>query len=652
MSGLPEGFVIRGDSQSELPDGFILRGKQLNTQQSSFDGALSDIGRNSLESFKNTATATGEAMSEPLVGENTPVAMIPMDYAVRSVGKLGNALGGIYGTVASPVTGALTASVENSGVIPAAAAFIKRNLVPNDPRFNADLSQEQQHGIAQQAGSDLTNATFMGASGIQGRNLRNTQDGIPTPKPYNPITETISPALSKLEVKTQNLPGILGDTSSAAPIDLTPSIKQVADKSAEYYNFADQGNAFLKPNAVNNIINSTVKNVSYQTPEGIAFAGENIVTKTLGDLQTLKDKPLSLRGADEVDGIIQDRISSAFRSGDNQAGSKLIEIRDSLRNARTGATRDSMVNPEAFDAWRTGDELFSAKSKMQEMQSVIDNAYMTDNPVTAMRTGFKNLAKQVNKNPKGYTPEEVASINKAAKTGIVTGALKVMGSRLIAGVAGGVGGAAGGGIPGAIGGVAAGEAVAYPMRAAANKLQENRANAPIRMVAKRPGVTNALNNSPVNGPQPKSPLRLSYQPEEKTVVVNSYGQAVPMTKSSRDILGSQAPSFNRKLLAASDTDKAAFSDSWDKLDAEQQALISKQIERAWARDNKTPLSSMIIQAKQAMDDLVAAKGSDVNNPAMRDALLGAVREPTMKEIMAMKPADARKALGNYQRRKN
>lgn len=314
-----------------------------------------------------------------------------------------------------------------------------------------------------------------------------------------PLIEIASPSIkvgsAAFENASRKLPGILGDVSSGAEKTNPISIDALdAAKNIRYAN-ADVSGALIKPEGTNSLIDMAKKGVGYQTPEGQAFAGSNVVTDTLDRLDTLRDKPISLQGLDEIDGKLQSDISVSKRAGDNAAAKKLSDIRDTLRNARANLSPEHLMNPEGFDHWRAGDTLFAAKSKMQELQNIVDSAYQTANPDTAMRTGYRNLYKRLQKNPMGYTPEEIAAIGKGASMSLPAAALKTLGGRLMSGVVGGIGGAAGGGIPGAFAGAAIGEGIGYPMRVAGNAIQEARAAKPISMVAARPAVAAALPQS-------------------------------------------------------------------------------------------------------------------------------------------------------------
>lgn len=190
--------------------------------------------------------------------------------------------------------------------------------------------------------------------------------------------------------------------------------------------------------------------------------------------------------------VVRDNTSKM--DGPNSDAMKANVAINALDNAvdSLDASHLSSGTPAAVDALNQARDLYSAKSRLSALQRIQDNAAMTDNPATSIKNGYRTLAKQVNINPRGWTSEEVSAINRAAKTGIVTGALKIGGNRLLSGVVGGVGGASGGGIKGALLGASAAEALAYPLRAAATALQARRANAVADLVANRPQVQSAI----------------------------------------------------------------------------------------------------------------------------------------------------------------
>lgn len=191
---------------------------------------------NSLEALKGAATATGQAVSEPL--NNSAVAdwsqhpiMGPLDATVRTIGKAGNALSGTAGAIMSPLAGSLAASAEP--LIPAEARAVKsavQTIAPNDPRFanlNANLTPDQTHQQAMSQGADLANAVMMGKAGEQGAvNLRQQQGLPPLPKPTDPL-QPLYDALSDTSPK-KFLGSNSSDPQATPPPNFTPEQYQTA----------------------------------------------------------------------------------------------------------------------------------------------------------------------------------------------------------------------------------------------------------------------------------------------------------------------------------------------------------------------------------------------------------------------------------------
>lgn len=462
-------------------------------------GALKDVGSNTLENLKSAATSTGEAILEPLNNPNASGAMAIPDAIVRTLGKAGNVIGGMYGAGMALPAGALAASVENSGVLPATASAIKSTLVPDDPRFTANIPQPAVHNVSMQMGSDLANAAMLGKANTQGEEMRANQANPPAPVQQQPAKASLLASNSSDPMQPPT-----------APAYTAPELK--AASGAFYQQMRDNG-ATLNQGGINKVTTSVDQALKDSGLMNSRLHGDtmSIVADMKNDAATGQmdleklDQYRQLLGnavtdnTTKLDGANQD----AFKA--NVAINAIDKAVDSL-----SASDLSSGTPQAVDALNSARDLYSASARMRTMQGIIDNANMTDNPATAIKTGFRNLAKQVNVNPRGYTPEEVQAINNAAKTGIVTGALKFMGSRIISGISGGAAGAAagafGGGIPGAVAGSIAGQAVGgaigAPFRAGANALQQSRAQNAINLVSQRPAVQAAMPAVPITPPAP------------------------------------------------------------------------------------------------------------------------------------------------------
>ncbi len=175
------------------------------------------IVNDTLEALKNAATSTGQAISEPLNNPNANGAIAIPDAIMRTLGKAGNVIGGTFGALTSPLQGALTASTEP--FIQGEANAIK-SLVPDDTRFNANLSPEIIHKLAQQQGGDLSNAVMMGMAANQGVP--------PTGKPIGPTVGDVFPPDSSAVAASEAaaVPASVLSTDGGKPLAVAPKVIQ------------------------------------------------------------------------------------------------------------------------------------------------------------------------------------------------------------------------------------------------------------------------------------------------------------------------------------------------------------------------------------------------------------------------------------------
>ena len=279
--------------------------------------------------------------------------------------------------------------------------------------------------------------------------------------------------------------------------ELAPRAKSTADVgklASEAYDLADQQGGILSPTGINKAIDRANK-IAPQTQEGRAFAGSNATTKAIEDLNQFRDKPISLKAYEEIDKDLSARIEKEtdITGSTSEDGRNLIQIRQSLRDAAEEAADGDLVNAKGFESYRRGQQLYATKSRLADIDRIYQKAESAENPQTVIKNGFARLRDQ---GMRGYTDVEKEAIKKAAKTGIVTGALKTGGSRIISGIVGAGGGAAGGGVPGAILGATAAEGMAYPLRKAAAALQTAKGNKVKELLLNRPVVQESMAMTP------------------------------------------------------------------------------------------------------------------------------------------------------------
>lgn len=267
------------------------------------------------------------------------------------------------------------------------------------------------------------------------------------------------------------------------------SASNIRDMAGSAYDTAANQGGALHPNAVDAFINKA-SSVLPQTPAGKIVMGETSASKLVDRLQKLKGQPLSLAEAQEIDSGIGELANSEVIPATGKLtaeGQKLYQVQQSLRDTIENAGPNNLIGGKAgFDSWKQGRDLWSASQRANDIERIMNRAEMTDNPVTALRTGFRTLAS----NParlRGYTKTEVAAIQNAARTGIVTDALRTAGSRLISTLTGAAGGSIGGPL-GSMAGAGAGYALSTPLRAAADSLQRAKGTKVIKAIGNRPAV--------------------------------------------------------------------------------------------------------------------------------------------------------------------
>jgi hypothetical protein len=268
-------------------------------------------------------------------------------------------------------------------------------------------------------------------------------------------------------------------------------IRKLANQA---YKTAETQGGTLTPKFTNQFIAETDK-VMPQTEAGRLLAGDNPVTKIVEKIKSLKDRPLSLSEAQEIDEFLGDTIDQFTELGRvTKQGKKLLDVQSSFRNMIEGAAPGDIQGGTAgFDALKEGRKLWSSAARLRDVEKIISRAEMTDNPATAIKTGFRNLYN----NParmRGFNDSEKELIKKASETGVVGDTLRVLGSRLIPIVTAGSGGG--------LGATAASQAATMASRGAATKMQLNRATKLADEIANNALKTNAPPQMPNNAVTP------------------------------------------------------------------------------------------------------------------------------------------------------
>lgn len=533
----------------------------------------------------------------------------------------------------------------------------------------------------------------IGDYGMNSPNLQSNLQGLSDIAKGAASLVALSPTSKATEIITQPVAGagniagnVLSRTGQAVAdsADMKSLTKQItADDIKGYasdsYQRAAESGGVLSPSVTNKFLDSA-NNILPQTPEGKLVLGNSPATQMVENLSQLRGKPLSLAAAQEIDEALGDSIDSHFQQGRlTKEGQKLASIQDHFRNTIENASPDDVAGgKQGFDALQNARDLWSASARQRDIEKIINRADMSDNPATSIKTGFKTLSSNPSR-LRGFNENEQALINNAARTGIVGDTLKTFGSRLLPIVTAGTGGG--------IGEAVAAKALSSVSRSGATALQANRAAKVINAISQRPIIQGAIKSAYDNGEiapaltaqkmlglsldkvgqvlRGQNPLSLK---EAMSLPPNEAKQALTEMKllsapTSRPVsfvdegngtLRPQTDSeyYNAKLAASKDksigltpdvrqaqmqmqaTNQAALeslkrSDAWSKIDASEKEKIRSQIDRDW-QQNQVPLESIIAQAKDNVESMVATKGSDIKNTALREALMGAIKNKKSK----------------------
>lgn len=472
------GVIAQGTGLKEVTDPGVLA--QLNSQSQSTStpvagadsqggGALSAITQ-PISDFINEQRQRGAHLNDIVNAvqqgnKNLPegIAEGVMNSAAGPVGDIAGAGASMAGKAAYNI---LPQSAQN------AIDSVKQQIAPIAQAYQQNLDtynkQNPRAGDALQAVRELGNVLPLGSSAVRGA-----------------VDAGADVAGNALKSAGKGL----AEAATPAPMYTSDAVKQMARAS---YKKADEVGGTLSPDFANKVYD-TIDSMKPQTEHGIATTGQNALAQLADDWKPLRDKPITLQAAQEMDeGLSQridghvDRVTGKL----DKEGQQLYNVQTQFRNAIKDATPNDIVGGkkiapmEAFDALNDGRNYWSTALRIGDMERILQRASMTDNPATSIKAGFRTLANNPSRMV-GYTSSEKAAINRAAKSGVIGGTLRtVLGSRLIGTTLGAAMGGTGGPL-GIAAGAAAGVAQSAMARAAAEALQRGRAKKVIKTISRR-----------------------------------------------------------------------------------------------------------------------------------------------------------------------
>lgn len=288
----------------------------------------------------------------------------------------------------------------------------------------------------------------------------------------NPLAPPLAARLAAPDAGTAMAvrpPGAVAPVAAVAP-KTAAEAKAIA---SAYYDKADQAGGTLTPEFANKFVDAA-KKVAPQSEAGLAVAGETPVTALAKRIDALRDQPISLKAAQEIDESLGGLIDKEYgMKGLSKDGKNLLDLQSTFRSMIQDAEPGDVAGgKEGFAAIADGRKAWAQAMKMDDLERIQQRAMGTDNPATGIKSGIRTLLANRSRS-RGYSEDEIAALKDAQERGVLGGALHVFGSRLIPQAAA-VGGFFGSGpIGGAIAGVTSHYA-ASGMRAGATRLQNNR----------------------------------------------------------------------------------------------------------------------------------------------------------------------------------
>lgn len=266
---------------------------------------------------------------------------------------------------------------------------------------------------------------------------------------------------------------------TAFPTKYAPDISSdaVRKMGGQLIDKASKTGAVIKPEAAASFIDDITTKIKPRGQWASAAKVRTEVDDIVENMAALKGQPMGLDDAMELESVLGKAAYSPknYQMGKfTPEGLQIKKIQESLADMIDNAANAGLVSGDqtAVANWREGQKYWAASVRARELENIIENAQNFDHPATAIRVGMRNIIKNKSKFNK-YTPNQQKLIKEAAKTGIVTDALRLGGSGLgpiISGTLGAGAGLVAGGPVGAAIGAAAAAGPSYAIREASKNI--------------------------------------------------------------------------------------------------------------------------------------------------------------------------------------
>jgi hypothetical protein len=302
------------------------------------------------------------------------------------------------------------------------------------------------------------------------------------------------------------------------PTSATGLAKDAYAVGEAHYDLADHLGGRVSAKANDAYLDNKVSKIRTQDEAARRFDPTDAVDATIGDLNNaLRGRELSLRGTQEIDRKIGDRIEVALRAGKNDEASRLVQLQHSLRDHVESVGEGEITGgPAGFAALKDARRAWSIAVRMQDVERMIQKAQDTQNPQVTLRNAINRYTND-ERMTRGWSKEDLDLLKQSAKTSDGMEILRGMASRL-----GPIGGYAMGGPLGGLAGLATETVIANRARDALGGIYAKRLE----------GVNRQLSSQ-----LPGTPGYVAGPPAPSPGVLPTVGQALPQP-SQRGLLGS------------------------------------------------------------------------------------------------------------------
>lgn len=348
--------------------------------------------------------------------------------------------------------------------------------------------------------------TSIPALGMPSDDLANALSaaGLPKPRPGPETTINnaasvvagLAPGGAQLMNAGKELVGNVGDMFAPAVPATSREAKAIAQL---HYNQADDLGGVATPQFTNKIIDKALETAP-QTQAGQATVGTSPVADLAQRWQVLRDKPLTLKGMQEIDQGLSSLIDNHVNLDGtlNQEGKNLKDVQNSFRSMMKNPSSGDLVGgTQGIESYQNGVKAWSQAQKMSDIERIGLRAQYSDNPSTIIKNGTKTLLSNPG-NTAGWSNDEMDALKAANSRGLLGGTLNTFGSKLIPTIAAAIGLHQGGATSAVVDALMANAGTSV-LRKGASSIQQGRLNNALDVLGKNvPSYNPVASNSAPN----------------------------------------------------------------------------------------------------------------------------------------------------------